>query len=113
MITIYHNNRCSKSRSGLEIVENSGKPFQIKKYLEDTPTEAEIKNIISMLGISPIELVRKNESIWKEQYKGKDLTDAEIISAMHENPKLIERPIVINNNQAVIGRPPEKILNIL
>ncbi|EGV44756.1 arsenate reductase (glutaredoxin) [Bizionia argentinensis JUB59] len=113
MITIYHNNRCSKSRSGLEIVENSGKPFEVKKYLEDVPSEEELKNIISLLKIEPIELVRKNEVIWKENYKGKVLSDAEIISAMIQNPKLIERPIVVNGNQAIIGRPQEKILEIL
>ncbi len=113
MITIYHNNRCSKSRNGLGILENSGKPFQVIKYLDNVPTEAELKNIISLLRIKPMELVRKNEAIWKEDYKGKDLSDAEIILAMVKNPKLIERPIVINGNQAVIGRPPEKILEII
>lgn len=113
MITIYHNNRCSKSRSGLEILEKSGKHFEVKKYLDDVPTEKELKSIISLLGIKPIELVRKNEAVWKEQYKGKELSDADVILAMIENPKLIERPIVINGKQAVIGRPPEKILEIL
>ncbi|WP_223034279.1 arsenate reductase (glutaredoxin) [Hanstruepera marina] len=113
MITIYHNNRCSKSRQGLALLEESGKPFTTKKYLEDVPSKQELKNIIVMLGIKPIELVRKNESIWKEYYKNKELTDSQIIEAMLENPKLIERPIVINGNKAVIGRPPEKILEII
>ncbi len=113
MITIYHNNRCTKSRQGLALLEESGKEFEVVKYLENTPTESELKNIIDLLGISPIELVRINESIWKENFKGKDLSDAEIISAMVKNPKLIERPIVINGNKAVIGRPTEKINNIL
>lgn len=113
MIKIYHNNRCSKSRNGLQIVEQSGKPFEVVKYLEDVPSEKELKNIIKLLGIKPIDLVRKNEAIWKADYKGKDLSDAEIIKAMVENPKLIERPIVINGNKAVIGRPPETILDII
>ncbi len=113
MIKIYHNNRCRKSRCGLEILENSGKEFEVVKYLEDIPSEEDLKNIISMLGISPIELVRKNEAIWKENYKGKSLSDKDIIKAMAENPKLIERPIVINGNKAVIGRPPEKIIDII
>lgn len=113
MITIYHNNRCTKSRQGLALLEASGKDFEVVKYLENTPTESELKNIIDLLGIPPIELVRKNESIWKENYKGKDLSDAEIISAMVENPKLIERPIVINGDKAVIGRPTENINDIL
>ena len=113
MIKIYHNNRCSKSRCGLEILENSGKEFQVVKYLDDVPTETELKEIISLLNISPIQLVRKGEKIWKEEFKGKELSDAEVIQAMVNNPKLIERPIVINGNKAVIGRPPESILEII
>ncbi|RLJ68776.1 arsenate reductase [Lacinutrix venerupis] len=113
MIKIYHNNRCSKSRSGLEILKNSGKDFQIVNYLENTPTQAELKSIINLLGIKPIDLVRKNEAIWKANYKNIELNDDIIINAMLENPKLIERPIVINDNKAVIGRPPENILNII
>lgn len=113
MIKIYHNNRCSKSRSGLEVLEKSGKPFEIVKYLENVPTEKELKDILKLLGMKPIDLVRKNESVWKELYKDKDLSDSEIIKAMVEHPKLIERPIVINGNKAVIGRPAEAILDII
>ncbi|WNW02101.1 arsenate reductase (glutaredoxin) [Tenacibaculum sp. HL-MS23] len=113
MIKIFHNNRCSKSRSGLEILENSGKEFELIKYLENIPTETELKTIINLLNITPIQLVRKNEKVWKEEFKGKELSDAEIIQAMIANPKLIERPIVINGDKAVIGRPPESILDII
>ncbi|WP_203258632.1 arsenate reductase (glutaredoxin) [Hyunsoonleella ulvae] len=113
MITIYHNNRCRKSREGLEILKNSGKEFEVVTYLEDIPSKEELEKIISLLDIQPIELVRKNEAIWKSDYKGKELTNDEIITAMIENPKLIERPIVINKQKAVIGRPPETILNII
>ncbi|TBN06470.1 arsenate reductase (glutaredoxin) [Hyunsoonleella flava] len=113
MIKIYHNNRCRKSREGLQILEDSGKDFQIIKYLEDIPSKEELKKIINLLGIKPIELVRKNEAIWKSDYKGKELSEDDIISAMIQNPKLIERPIVINNDKAVIGRPPESINEIL
>lgn len=113
MIKIYHNNRCSKSRCGVEILENSGKEFEIVKYLDNIPSEKELKEIISLLNIAPIQLVRKNEKVWKEEYKGKDLSDSEIITAMVNNPKLIERPIVINGKKAVIGRPPENILEII
>ena len=113
MITIYHNNRCSKSRCGLELLEKSGKPFMVKKYLEDVPSEKELKELIIKLGIKPIDLVRKNEAIWKENFKNKDLSDTDLLKAMINNPKLIERPIVINGNKAVIGRPPEKILEII
>ncbi len=113
MIKIYHNNRCSKSRCGIQALEESGKQFEVVKYLEDVPTKTELKNIIKLLDITPIELVRKNEAIWKENFKGKTLSDDEIIDAMVANPKLIERPIVINGNKAVIGRPTEKILEII
>ena len=113
MITIYHNNRCSKSRQGLQILETSGKNFEVAKYLEDIPTKEELSTIIDQLGISPIDLVRKNEAIWKENYKGMELSNAALIEAMIAHPKLIERPIVINNGKAIIGRPPEKILEII
>ncbi|MEP3836527.1 MAG: arsenate reductase (glutaredoxin) [Algibacter sp.] len=113
MITIYHNNRCSKSRKGLALIEDSGKPFEVVKYLDNVPTATELKSIIKLLNIKPIELVRKNEAIWKENFKNKELSDADIITAMVEYPKLIERPIVINGNKAVIGRPTELISTIL
>jgi arsenate reductase (glutaredoxin) len=113
MIKIYHNNRCSKSRKGVQLLEESGKEFNIIKYLENIPTQEELTNIISILNISPIDLVRKNEKDWKENFKGKELNDMEIIAAMVEFPKLIERPIVINNDKAVIGRPTELIESII
>lgn len=113
MITIYHNPRCRKSREGLQILEASGKEFQIREYLKEIPTVEELTSVIKLLNISPIQLVRKNEAIWKENYKGKTLSDKEIILAMIQNPKLIERPIVINNENAIVGRPPENIKQIL
>lgn len=113
MIKIYHNPRCSKSRQGLAILENSGKPFEVVKYLEDNLSLEALKEIINLLNIKPIDLIRKNEAIWKSNYKGKNLSDSEIIQAMVNNPKLIERPIVINGNTAVIGRPPDNILSLL
>lgn len=113
MIKIYHNNRCSKSRCGLDILEKSGKDFEIIKYLDNVPTASELKSIIKLLNIKPIELVRKNEAVWKENFKNKDLNDSDIIDAMLKYPKLIERPIIINGNKAVIGRPPELILDII
>ncbi|WP_338733730.1 arsenate reductase (glutaredoxin) [Mangrovimonas cancribranchiae] len=113
MITIYHNPRCSKSREGLSILENSGKEFKVVKYLNDVPTEEELTQIIKKLGITPIDLIRKNEAIWKSDYKGKELSDDALIKAMVTNPKLIERPIVINGDKAVVGRPPENIKTII
>ncbi|HMQ43536.1 MAG TPA: arsenate reductase (glutaredoxin) [Mariniflexile sp.] len=113
MIKIYHNNRCSKSRCALELLEQSAKPFEVVNYLENTVTAEELKHIIKLLGIKPIDLVRTNEAIWKTHFKDKTLTDEQIIDAMVTNPKLIERPIVINGNKAVIGRPTEKIRDII
>ncbi|UMB54468.1 arsenate reductase (glutaredoxin) [Lutibacter sp. A64] len=110
---IYHNPRCSKSRQGLAILEASKLTFETIKYLETPISKEELTNIIKLLKISPIDLVRKNEAIWKEKFKDLELSDAEIITAMVENPKLIERPIVVNNDKAVVGRPPEIIKSIL
>ncbi len=113
MIKIYHNPRCTKSREGLKILEDSGKNFEIIKYLENVPAKNELKEIVKLLGIRPEQLIRRNEAVWKENYKAKTLTDEELIEAMVANPKLIERPIVINGEKAVIGRPPEKIETII
>ncbi len=113
MIRIYHNPRCSKSRQGLAILEASGKDFEIIKYLDEEITAEDLETIISKLDIKPIDLVRKNEAIWKSDFKGKLLSDKDVIKAMITHPKLIERPIVINGNRATIGRPPETILNII
>ena len=113
MIEIYHNPRCSKSRQGLSILEESGKEFEIIKYLEEDLTSVELQDVIIKLGIEPIDLIRKNEAIWKSEFKGKSLSDNEIIAAMVNHPKLIERPIVINGDKAVIGRPPEAIKDII
>lgn len=113
MIQILHNPRCRKSREGLALLEAEGQDFMVIKYLEDKLTVKNLTTIISKLEISPIDLVRKNEAIWKSEFKGKDLNDAKIIEAMVANPKLIERPIVINKNKAVIGRPLDAIKTIL
>jgi len=113
MIKIYHNPRCSKSRQGLELLENSGKKFEIVKYLENVPTKEELTSIIEKLQIKPIEMVRKTEAVWKDNFKGKELSDEDTIEAMIQNPKLIERPIVVNNTKAAIGRPLENIQKII
>lgn len=113
MIKIYHNPRCRKSREALEILETSGKDFEVIKYLENVPTQSEIKKIIEQLGIEPIDLVRKNEAIWKEKFKSSSLSNNEIIKAMHTFPKLIERPIVVKDNEAAIGRPPSNIESLI
>ena len=113
MIKIYHNPRCRKSREGLQILQECGEDFEIIDYLKINPSFDELKRVINLLGITPIELIRKNEADWKEHYKGKILNDQDIISSMIKFPKLIERPIVINKWKAVIGRPPENIKQVL
>jgi len=110
---IFHNSRCSKSRCGLQILEDSGQNFEIIDYLKNPLSEKEIEDLLKKLGFTPIQLIRKNEAIWKENYKNKTLSDAAIIKAMATHPKLIERPIVIKGDKAVIGRPPENINELI
>jgi len=113
MIAIYHNPRCSKSRETLNILESENVDFKIIKYLDEELSAKELSKIIKLLNIKPIELVRKNESLWKDNFKNSTFTDKELIDIMVKNPKLIERPIVINGNKAVIGRPPQLVLDII
>lgn len=113
MLKIYHNPRCSKSREGLDLLKNSEEDYETVEYLNQIPSEEEIKEILKMLELPAIDLVRKNEAIWKENYRGKKLSEEEIVRAMHEHPKLIERPIVVKDGKAVIGRPPETIKKLL
>ena len=111
-IKIYHNPRCTKIRQTLAILKQERTDFKIIEYLKDPLSFDEIKEIIEKLAIKPIDLIRKNEEIWRDNYKGKEMTDLEIIKAMEGNPKLIERPIVINERKGIIGRPPEKVLSL-
>jgi len=113
MTTIYHNPRCRKSRETLAILVEQNEEHTIVKYLETPPSEKELTEIIKLLGISPLDLIRKNESVWKDNFKNKELTDKKLIKAMVEYPILIERPIVVKNKKAIIGRPPQKVLGIL
>lgn len=109
MIQIYHNSRCGKSRECLTFLEDSGKEYQVVKYLENVPTFEELKSIIEKLGVKPLGLVRQKEKIWIANFKDKKLTDDETIQAMISNPILIERPIVINGAKAAIARPLKNI----
>lgn len=110
---IYHNPRCTKSRQTLQLIEEAGQSVEIVKYLENIPTKRELKEIIDLLGIQPMQLIRNGEAIWKDQFKGKELSNDDLIDAMIAHPKLIERPIVISGNKAVLGRPPENVLELL
>ena len=113
MLTIYHNPHCSKSREGLALLELQDKPFTVIKYLNEPLTKEELTGIIAKLGIKPLGLVRQKEKIWTDTYKGNELTDDEVIDAMIDYPALIERPIVVNSDKAVIARPAERVKEIL
>ncbi|WP_299349888.1 arsenate reductase (glutaredoxin) [uncultured Shimia sp.] len=112
MITIWHNPRCSKSRQTLAIVEEKG-VVAIRKYLEDTPSEGEIRATRDMLGLRAIDMMRPKEPEFKELGLSRDSDDDTLIAAMAKCPKLIERPIVLANGKAALGRPPEAVLDIL
>lgn len=113
MITIYHNPRCSKSREGLHFLEELGISYKIIKYFDEPFTEETLKALLTKLNIPPIELVRTKETEWKELFAGKNLSDTEIIKAMVTHPKLIERPVVVYGDKAIIARPFEKIKELL
>ncbi len=113
MTKIYHNPRCSKSRQTLALLEDKNEDIEIVEYLKSSPTKKELTELVAMLGIPPLDLIRKGEPIFKEQYKGKDLNDAQWIDAMIAHPILIERPVVVKNGKAAIGRPIESVIEIL
>ena len=113
MIQIYHNPRCGKSRNCLAFIEQSNQDFEIIPDLTETPTFEELKKLLGQLNLDPIQLIRTKEKIWIENFKGKTLTDKEIITAMVENPILIERPIVVKDGKAIIGRDPELVASFL
>ncbi|WP_417850727.1 arsenate reductase (glutaredoxin) [Thalassoglobus sp.] len=111
---IYHNPRCSKSRQTLKLIEEAGIEPEVVEYLTTPPTAKELDRIMKMLDLEPEDLMRKKEPIYKELgLAEKSLSRAEAIQTMVENPKLIERPIVVQGNQAVIGRPPENVNKLL
>jgi len=113
-ITFYHNPRCSKSRQTLKLLEERGKNPEIIEYLNNPPTADKLREILSLLEMSPRDLMRKKEDEYKELGLAKsDLSDEELIDYMVKNPILIERPIVVVDGKAALGRPPEQVLNIL
>tara|TARA_B100000497_G_C7597906_1_gene359408 strand:- start:32 stop:379 length:348 start_codon:yes stop_codon:yes gene_type:complete len=115
MITIYHNPRCRKSREALALLEERGIEHLVRLYLndEESMSAAEFQDVLDALDMDAIDLVRKNESVWKEEYKTLELDEDEVILAMIEHPKLMERPIVMNGDRAVVARPAEKLLDVL
>ena len=113
MSTLIHNPRCRKSREAKNLLEAKGIQFDIREYLRDELSKEELSKILTQLDRKPSEILRKGEAVFKEKFKGKDLADDEWIAAMVENPKLIERPIFIHGDKAVVGRPPENVLSLL
>lgn len=113
MTTIYHNTRCSKSRNGLSYLQEKGIDFTVRHYLDEPLSFDELKALIAKTDLKPEEVVRKDESYFKENLKGKTLSDDEWIAEMVKEPKLIQRPIVEHNGKAVLARPTENIDSIL
>ena len=109
---IYHNPRCRKSRETLSLILENGVEPEIIEYLKTPPAPEELKGLLDLLGISAEQLIRKGESIYKEQFKGGTYSEGEWIQILSENPKLIERPIVVSGDKAVIGRPPENVKDL-
>ena len=110
---IYHNPRCRKSRESLKYLQDNGYDFEVRDYIKNLLSIEEIVKLIESLNIKPLELVRKNEAFWKENFKNKDLDDNQIINALSKYPKLIERPIVTKGKSSIIARPVDKLLNFL
>jgi len=113
MIKIYHNTRCRKSREAVEYLKEKKIKFTIIEYLKVNFTIEEMSMLISKLDINPINIVRKNEVIWKEKFKNLKHSDKDIINLLVSNPKLIERPIIEDSNKAVIGRPLENLIDFI
>ncbi len=111
--TIYHNPRCSKSRAALAILQEAGIEPDVVLYLETWPDADEIRMLLEKLGIGASQLVRRGEEAYKVEGLGTDSDDAEIIAAMARYPKLIERPVIVRGDRAVLGRPPENVLELL
>ena len=113
MLTVYHNPRCRKSRETLQLIQDAEEEFEVVEYLKDPPSEETLREILSKLELPVDYMIRKNESLFKEEFKGKQLSDEEWMKVLSENPSLMERPIVVKDGQAVIGRPPENVNRLL
>ena len=109
MITILHNPRCRKSRETLKLIEESGEDYEIVEYLKNPPTKDRLRELIMKVNLPFDYFIRKNETLFKENYKGKDLSEEQWLDILVDNPKLLERPIVEKGDEAVIGRPPDNV----
>lgn len=112
-LRIYHNKRCSKSRAAYQLIADRGLAFEVVDYLAAPPSHEELRDLLRKLGMKAVEIVRRGEAVFKEQYAGRTLSDDQWLDALVEHPILIERPIVVRGEQAVLGRPPEKVLELL
>jgi len=110
---IYHNPRCAKSRAGLKYLEEQAYDIEIKKYMTEGLSENDLKEILSLTGYKPFDLVRTQEKDYIQNYKGKNISDNEWIQILTQNPKLLQRPVVVNGNKAVLANPPQKIDEII
>lgn len=113
MIRVYHNPRCTKSREALAYLENKGLEYEVVEYMKEPLTPMDVESVLEALDMSAEELIRTNETIWKDEFKGKELDEDELVLAMIEHPKLMQRPIVLNAGKAVIARPAEEIEKVL
>ncbi len=112
-VTIYHNPRCSKSRQTLQLLQDRGEEIEIIEYLKAPPSEANLRNILALLGMKPRDLMRRKEKEYTDAgLDAPELSDTQLIEAMVAQPKLIERPIVVGNGKAALGRPPENALTV-
>ena len=113
VMTVYHNPRCSKSRAALAILAKKGVEPAVVEYLKNPPTKQDLRAILKKLGLAASQIVRKSENIYKERFAGKAMTDEQWLDALVQHPVLIERPIVIKDDRALIARPPEKVSELL
>lgn len=112
-MNFYHNARCTKSREALQLLQDKNINPEIIEYMKEPLTPADLEDILDKLDMDAIDLVRKKEAIWKEEFADKELTEDEVILAMIEYPQLMERPILVNGDKAKVGRPPEGVLEIV
>jgi arsenate reductase len=112
-LRIYHNKRCSKSRAACQLIAERGVDAEIVDYLATPPSREELRTLLDKLGMKPEEIVRRGEAVFKEHYAGRKLSDDEWLEALATHPILIERPIAVRGERAVLGRPPEKVLELL
>lgn len=110
---IYHNPRCSKSRQALKLLQEQGIEPEVVRYLDVPPSKEELRSLLKKLGMRAEDIVRKKEALYKEHYKGRELDEEEWLEVLSQNPRLIERPIVVEGKKAVLGRPPEKVLELV